>query len=167
VSEQSTAKIIHATAMEIFDTGVLIIGKPKIGKSELALELLTHGHKIIGDDAIEISSTINRQLLAKPAAPINQKIHLRSIGMIDVKSHFNEQQIIGATKIDLVINIKDTQAHQPTAIKPQIKTINKLGITIPEWTLFTPSCCSMATKVETLIKQYRIEVRSADIKNVN
>ena len=40
--------------MEIYGEGVLIQGESGVGKSEVAIELIKRGHRIIADDAVEI-----------------------------------------------------------------------------------------------------------------
>lgn len=42
---------LHGVFMEVMGSGVLITGESSIGKSELALELITRGHRLIADDA--------------------------------------------------------------------------------------------------------------------
>ena len=50
---------LHGVFMEVMGTGVLITGESSIGKSELALELLTRGHRLIADDAPEFARRIH------------------------------------------------------------------------------------------------------------
>ena len=50
LSEQTT---LHGVYMELFTMGVLITGSAGSGKSELALELLSRGHRLVADDAAE------------------------------------------------------------------------------------------------------------------
>lgn len=153
-------KIIHATAFNIFSTGVLITGAARAGKSELALELLHREHYFVGDDAIAVSATKER-LIATPAATINQKIYIRSIGIIDAKRHFHKDLIIPETQIDLIVHLENTCEPPPTSITPEITTVNILGVAIKRWALHSNCHCNLATKLETLIKQYRIS-NSAD-----
>jgi serine kinase of HPr protein (carbohydrate metabolism regulator) len=148
-------KTIHATALNVFSTGILITGAAKSGKSELALELLHRGHYFIGDDAITVSVT-EGNLVATPAATINTQIHIRSIGIIDINRHFNKNPIMAKTQIDLIVHLDNIIDNPPTTIKPEIITVDMLGVCINQWTLYSPSFCNIATKLETLIKQYRI-----------
>lgn len=41
----------HGVFMEVLGTGVLLTGNAATGKSELALELIARGHRLIADDA--------------------------------------------------------------------------------------------------------------------
>ncbi|HET7931445.1 MAG TPA: HPr kinase/phosphorylase, partial [Rhodanobacteraceae bacterium] len=46
---------LHGVFMEVHSIGVLITGTPGSGKSELALELITRGHRLVADDAPEFT----------------------------------------------------------------------------------------------------------------
>src|SRR5574340_42800 len=45
---------LHGGFLEVQGVGVLISGDSAIGKSELALELITRGHRLIADDMVEL-----------------------------------------------------------------------------------------------------------------
>jgi HPr kinase/phosphorylase len=46
--------LLHGVFLEVSGLGVLITGAPSAGKSELALELITRGHRLVADDALEV-----------------------------------------------------------------------------------------------------------------
>ena len=46
---------LHGVFMDVLGIGVLITGASSIGKSELALELVTRGHSLVADDAPEFT----------------------------------------------------------------------------------------------------------------
>ena len=47
----------HGVMMDVLGVGVLICGESGLGKSELALELISRGHGLVADDAVELSRT--------------------------------------------------------------------------------------------------------------
>jgi len=47
------SEIIHGVLMDVHGTGVLITGEASVGKSELALELISRTHILVADDAPE------------------------------------------------------------------------------------------------------------------
>ena len=74
--------------MEIYGEGVLIQGESGVGKSEVAIELIKRGHRIIADDAVEIRETNHGTLEANAPELIRHYMELRGIGGIDVRRLF-------------------------------------------------------------------------------
>ena len=92
--------------MEIHGEGVLFQGESGVGKSEVAIELIKRGHRIIADDAVEIKQTNNGTLEATAPELIRHYMELRGIGVIDVRQLFGMQAIKLKQQIDLVINLE-------------------------------------------------------------
>ena len=61
----ATSIVKHGVFLDVFEVGVLITGHSGLGKSELALELISRGHSLIADDAVELFST-SATFSAKP-----------------------------------------------------------------------------------------------------
>ena len=53
---------IHGVLVDVYGIGVLIKGESSIGKSETALELIQKGHRLVADDAVEITDVKIRLL---------------------------------------------------------------------------------------------------------
>jgi HPr kinase/phosphorylase len=92
--------------MEIYGEGVLIQGESGVGKSEVAIELIKRGHRIIADDAVEIRETTHGTLEATAPELIRDYMELRGIGVIDVRRLFGMGAIKDKQKIDLVIHLE-------------------------------------------------------------
>ena len=52
LSEKTT---LHGVFLEVLGMGVLLTGDPAVGKSELALDLITRGSRLVADDAPEFT----------------------------------------------------------------------------------------------------------------
>ena len=109
---------LHGVLMEIHGEGVLITGESGIGKSENAMALLSRGHRLVADDAIEVKRTGIDTLIGSAPELIRYFMEIRGIGLIDARHMFG----IGAVKQDQVI---DLAVH----IEPwdENKTYDRLG----------------------------------------
>ena len=93
--------------MEIYGEGVLIQGESGVGKSEVAIELIQRGHRIIADDAVEIKETNHGTLMATAPELIRHYMELRGIGVVDVRRLFGMSAIKTEQEIDMVIKLED------------------------------------------------------------
>ncbi len=96
----------HGVLVEVYGEGVLLIGDSGVGKSEIAIELIKRGHRLIADDAVEIRRVSNRTLVGTSPANIRHFIELRGIGIINARRIFGMGAVKLTEKIDMVINME-------------------------------------------------------------
>ena len=84
---------IHGVLVDVRGVGVLIMGESGIGKSEMALELVKRGHRLVSDDVVEIRKVSHDTLVGSAPEITRHFIELRGIGIIDVKSLFGVQSV--------------------------------------------------------------------------
>lgn len=98
---------IHGVLVDVYGVGVLIRGESGIGKSEVALELIKRGHRMVTDDAVEIRKVSDDTLVGSAPTITKHMIELRGIGIVDVKSLFGVQSVKETQNIDLVITLEE------------------------------------------------------------
>lgn len=98
---------IHGVLVDVYGVGVLIRGESGIGKSEVALELIKRGHRLVTDDAVEIRKVSDDTLVGSAPTITKHMIELRGIGIVDVKSLFGVQSVKETQNIDLVITLEE------------------------------------------------------------
>lgn len=98
---------IHGVLVDVYGVGVLIRGESGIGKSEVALELIKRGHRLVADDAVEIRKVSDDTLVGSAPTITKYLIELRGIGIVDVKSLFGVQSVRETQNIDLVITLEE------------------------------------------------------------
>ena len=98
---------VHGVLVDVFGEGVLITGESGIGKSEAALELIKRGHRLVTDDAVDISKVSDETLVGSAPDITKHFIELRGIGIIDVKTLFGVSSVKDTQNIDLVIRLED------------------------------------------------------------
>ena len=125
----------HGVLMDIYGEGVLIMGDSGVGKSETAIELVKRGHRLIADDAVEISR-ISNTLTGTAPELIRHYIELRGIGVVDVRRLFGMSAVKVESQIDLVINLepwKEGFAYDRLGLDEQFISI--LGVQLPTLTI--------------------------------
>jgi HPr kinase/phosphorylase len=100
---------IHGVLLEIYGLGVLLIGRSGVGKSECALDLISRGHSLVGDDRITVKRYPYGELVGYCEEPLRYHMELRGIGIINVKDLFGLAAVRQRHSIDLVIELEPWQ----------------------------------------------------------
>lgn len=109
----------HGVLVELYGEGILLMGESGVGKSETAMELVKRGHRLIADDAVEISKVSADELVGTSPELIRHFIELRGIGIINVRQIFGMGAVKDTANIDMIINLE---------VWDQTKTYDRLGI---------------------------------------
>ena len=96
----------HGVLMEVYGEGVLLMGESGVGKSETAIDLIKHGHRLIADDAVDIKKISQDSLLGSSPELIRYYVEVRGIGVIDVRHMFGISAVKESQKIDLIVNLE-------------------------------------------------------------
>ena len=126
----------HGVLVEVYGEGILILGDSGIGKSETAIELIKRGHRLIADDAVEISRVSEKTLVGKAPSIIKHYMELRGIGIIDVQRIFGAGAVKETEKIQLVIKFEpwgEGKLYDRMGLDNE--TVEILGINIPAITV--------------------------------
>lgn len=135
--------------MEIYGEGVLFQGESGVGKSEVAIELIKRGHRIIADDAVEIRETNHGTLEATAPELIRHYMELRGIGVIDVRRLFGMGAIKLRQDIHMVINLEpwdDSAVYDRLGLDSV--QIEILGVKVPSITIPVKPGRNLASIVE-------------------
>ncbi len=148
---------IHASLVEIFSEGVIILGESGIGKSETTLELIKKGHQIVADDRVEIS-LFKGELIGRAPELLVGMMEVRGIGIIDVPRMFGINSLLDRTTISFAIKLVHFRPEEPMerlGIETQYYEI--LGKKIPLLTLPVSGARSMAEIIEVAITNLKLK----------
>jgi len=98
---------VHGVFMDVLGVGVLIIGRPGIGKSESALELIMRGHRLIVDDVVYVKKVGAIELHGEAPEMIKNLLEIRGVGIVDIRRLFGASSICDKKKIDFVVELID------------------------------------------------------------
>ncbi len=155
-------KVVHGVLLDVFGVGILIIGKSGIGKSEIALELVHRGHRLVADDSV-ILKNINDQIIGKAPEKIRYYMEIRGIGIINVQQMFGPGAIRPEKSVDIVAELspwaegKTYDRIGNEEIYEEILGIDKLKIVIP----VTPGR-NIPVVIEAAARKYRLKQAGHD-----
>ena len=138
----------HGVLLDIYGVGVMITGDSGIGKSEVAIELIMRGHRLVADDAVELRMVSN-QLIGTAPEVIRHYIELRGIGVLDVRQLFGMRAIKLESELDLVVHFEpwdDTKFYDRLGIEDHYTEI--LGVQVPIVTIPVRPGRNLASIVE-------------------
>lgn len=140
----------HGVALKVENVGILITGKPGIGKSALALELMAQGHQLVADDHVELS-VLSRQLIAHCPERISGMLHSRELGMIDVRKLYPKNPWLPQTVVDMIIDLQ--QASSSTLhYQGNWQLTEMMHLQIPSVALSVSCSTPLSARVLTAVK---------------
>lgn len=97
----------HGVLVDVFGVGVLILGKSGVGKSEIVLDLVEKGHRLVSDDVVEIIKNTPMSLIGSSPESIRYHMEIRGLGIINIKDLFGVTSIRDKKKVELVIELEE------------------------------------------------------------
>jgi len=95
----------HGVFIDIYGLGVLLTGASGIGKSEIGLELISRGHRLIADDVVELARATPEILVGHSPEPLRYHMELRGLGIINIRDLYGAAAITDAKRLSLVIEL--------------------------------------------------------------
>jgi len=137
---------LHGVLMRINGYGVFIMGPAGIGKSSLALELISQGHQLIADDVVEISKQ-GSSVIGHCPPMLEGLLHTRELGLISIPTVFGQDAWQKQQRIDLVISL---QSSSKSEIELSIKdnTVPLLDQCFPHLTLSIHNPASLVHRIQ-------------------
>lgn len=124
--------MVHGSMVDVYGIGILIAGKSGIGKSEVALDLVERGHRLVSDDAVILTKKNN--VLMTSATEMNKHfMEIRGLGIIDIMSMFGVRAIRYQKRLEVVLELslwdEESQDIERTGLNREMTNI--MGIDIP------------------------------------
>jgi len=156
------SSILHGVFMEVHGLGVLLTGKSGIGKSELALELINRGHRLIADDAPEFSRVGPDTIRGHCPVVLRGFLEVRGLGIINVQKMFGDSAITPSKNLRLIVQLKSIEEddfHETDRLGGSYDSHSLLDVEIQAVAIPVAPGRNLAVLVEAATRQY-IELQS-------
>lgn len=123
---------VHATLVDVYGIGVLLTGRSGIGKSEIALDLVERGHRLVADDMVIITKKADEILMGEGRDVSEYLIEVRGLGLIDVRRTFGIRAVRVHKRVEVELRLVefDPQAdYDRTGLDEQYTSI--LDVRVP------------------------------------
>ena len=148
---------IHGVYMEIVTIGVLLVGESGVGKSELAVELITRGHRLIADDVPEFRRIAPDTINGTCPNELTNFLELRGLGIINIRELFGAGAVKQNKFLRLIIRLERFDSERMKNIdrlEGSYSSVNVLGLEIPEITLPVAPGRNLAVMVECATRNH-------------
>jgi HPr kinase/phosphorylase len=157
---------LHGVFMEVFTIGVLITGDPGCGKSELALELLNRGHRLIADDAPEFTRMSPEIIDGTCPEALQDCLEVRGLGVLNVRHMFGDAAVKLNKFLRLIIHLEIPANPAHPEIRDRLhgdsSTLEVLGQEVPRITLPVVAGRNLAVIAEAAVRDFMLKMKGYD-----
>ncbi len=160
----------HGVFMDIYGVGVLLTGESGIGKSELALDLISRGHRLVADDVVEIKKVRFDKIKGQSPPVLKGYIQIKGLGIINVEKLFGIVSTRGIKRIEMVIKlIEDDDFSSVQHLGTEESFTEYFDVSLPLKTIPVARGRDMAKIIEVATRDYMMKRKgihqSADFQN--
>ena len=98
---------IHGSFVDVYGVGVLLIGRSGIGKSEIALDLVERGHRLVADDIVMFTKKRESVLMGTGTTLVKHFMEIRGLGIIDVEKMFGIRAIRFQKRLEIIVELEE------------------------------------------------------------
>ncbi|MBT9515295.1 MAG: HPr kinase/phosphorylase [Methyloversatilis discipulorum] len=161
LADQTT---LHGVSMDVLGMGVLITGDSGVGKSELALELISRGHGLVADDCVDISRIAPNVLEGRCPELLKDFLEVRGLGVLNIRTVFGETACRRKMKLQLVVHLQKQVTGLPEATRMPLdnEVMDILGVKIRKVVIPVAAGRNLAVLVEAAVRTTILSFRGID-----
>jgi HPr kinase/phosphorylase len=155
----------HGVFMDVLGLGVLITGESGVGKSELALELISRGHGLVADDVVEISRIAAKTLEGRCPPMLKDFLEVRGLGVLNIRTIFGETAVRPKMNLKLIVHLeKPGQAGAAPAERLPLHELAEdiLGMAMRKIIIPVAAGRNLAVLLEAAVRNYILQLRGID-----
>ncbi len=154
----------HGVFMDILGVGVLITGESGLGKSELGLELISRGHGLVADDAVDLYRVSQTGLEGRCPDLLLNLLEVRGIGLLDIKAIFGETAVRRKMRLKLIVHLvrKETMDREFERLPYEPLNEEILDVPVRKTVIAVDAGRNLAVLVEAAVRNTILQLRGID-----
>lgn len=156
---------MHGVFIDILGLGVLIMGDSGLGKSELGLELISRGHGLVADDAVDFSRLGLDYIEGRCPKILRDLLEVRGLGLLDIRTIFGETAVRRKMKLRLIVQLVRRSDGEFERLPIDDQFIDVLGLPIRTVKIQVAAGRNLAVLVEAAVRNTILQLRGIDTLN--
>ncbi|HWK83754.1 MAG TPA: HPr(Ser) kinase/phosphatase [Caldimonas sp.] len=154
----------HGVFMDILGLGVLLTGESGLGKSELGLELISRGHGLVADDAVDLYRVSQTALEGRCPELLMNLLEVRGIGLLDIKAIFGETAVRRKMRLKLIVHLvrKETMDREFERLPYEPLEEEILDVPVRKTVIAVDAGRNLAVLVEAAVRNTILQLRGID-----
>jgi HPr kinase/phosphorylase len=153
---------MHGVFMDILGMGVLITGDSGLGKSELGLELISRGHGLVADDAVDFARLGTDYIEGRCPPILRDLLEVRGLGLLDIRTIFGETAVRRRMKLKLIVQLVRRTDGEFERLPIDGQSIDVLGLKIRSVKIQVAAGRNLAVLVEAAVRNTILQLRGID-----
>ena len=154
---------MHGVFMDVLGMGVLITGDSGVGKSELALELISRGHGLVADDVVEMARIAPTTIEGRCPGMLRDFLEVRGLGLLNIRTIFGETASRRKMKLKLIVHLQKPVAGLDAPRLPlDAQTQEVLGVPIRKVVIPVAAGRNLAVLLEAAVRNTILQLRGID-----
>jgi len=154
---------MHGVFMDVLGMGVLITGDSGVGKSELALELISRGHGLVADDVVEMARIAPATIDGRCPGMLRDFLEVRGLGLLNIRTIFGETASRRKMRLKLIVHLQKTVAAGDAPRLPlDAQTQEVLGVPIRKVVIPVAAGRNLAVLLEAAVRNTILQLRGID-----
>ncbi|MDR1351397.1 MAG: HPr(Ser) kinase/phosphatase [Zoogloeaceae bacterium] len=154
---------VHGVFMDVLSMGVLILGDSGVGKSELALELISRGHGLVADDVVEFARIAPSTLEGRCPGMLQDYLEVRGLGLLNIRAIFGETAARRKMKLKLIVDLqKPVVGAEAPRLPLDAQTQEILGVHIRKVVIPVVVGRNLAVLIEAAVRNAILQMRGID-----
>ncbi|MEO5606055.1 MAG: HPr(Ser) kinase/phosphatase [Polaromonas sp.] len=152
---------MHGVFMDILGMGVMITGESGLGKSELGLELISRGHGLVADDAVDLFRINQTGIEGRCPDLLQNLLEVRGIGLLDIKAIFGETAVRRKMRLKMIVHLvrRETLERDYERIPYEPLTQDVLGVPVRKVIIQVEAGRNIAVLVEAAVRNAILQLR--------
>jgi HPr kinase/phosphorylase len=156
---------MHGVLLDVLGLGVLITGESGVGKSELALELISRGHGLVADDVVELRRIAPETLEGNCPPMLRDFLEVRGLGVLNIRTIFGETAVRRRKNMKLIVylqNLNGTDGNSTERLPISHLNENIMNVDIRKVVIPVAAGRNLAVLVEAAVRNYILQIRGID-----